>query len=136
MTDPQLTTLNATSRFSYVDGFEDTSFFAEPLVHPWRDNQPDNHQAEESCVEWTLRRNQQDWNDFRCGRSLHFICRTENAPGKARKISPIVAAVLVAVGVAIIECYLLRCRDEHYSSGGGLVMFFKGNRHSDNYSLF
>lgn len=66
-------------RFEYIDGFEDSSFYATPSQFPWKNRRPDgdNSSARADCVEWTPRTdvNDEAWDDNTCSKERRVLCR-------------------------------------------------------------
>lgn len=66
------------TNFQFIDGFEDTSFFANAGQEPWASGQPNNDIGNQRCVEWD-RNDATDrfalWNDKPCDELTSFMCR-------------------------------------------------------------
>lgn len=70
--------LSLPETFEFIDGNVDKSFFAEPFVFPWKEDQPETGAVavKENCVGWTdFGENKPGWFDAVCS-DVHFgLCR-------------------------------------------------------------
>ena len=66
---------NDPDSYSFVDGFEDESFFKVGRRNfPWGDNQPSNND-DQDCVAMTPRSTASEWENENCGDEKGLLCR-------------------------------------------------------------
>ena len=125
--DPNSTD-DSPARYSYVDGFVDTSFFELAREFPWGEEEPDLVGPDGNpagCVRWVKDFNgggvsfQNEWADASCGDRREFLCRRacsrkDNTEWLSLQAF-IISAATVLVLLVIVGVILVR-KVQHYQN--------------------
>lgn len=109
----------STDRFTYVDGFENKSFFLEEGELPWRSSEPNNVNDVQNCVLFDL--SAEHWRDHNCSSSLPVLCR-RSVP-IAFEVKEFVAVSFILILTMVVFIVTLRVKEKALAKARSAALF-------------